>query len=378
MKILFVLTYYHPHCSGLTVYVQRLARALAARGHSVTVLTSQYSQSLPREEFFEQARIVRAPVLFRVSKGVVMPAFPFVAYPLIKESDVVSIHLPQMEGALVAFLSRLAHKRVVLTYHCDLRLPSGILNRIADQMIGLVHFLAGVLSNQIVAYTHDYAEHSPFLSKFPSKTIVIYPPIEIPHPTPSSTLRFQEKHNLNGRQIIGYAGRVAEEKGLEYLIKAIPLLVSSMPDALVVFAGEYLNVIGEKVFQKLEPVIDEYRDRLLFLGLLGEQDMADFFSACEVLVLPSLNSTESFGLVQVESMLCGTPVVATTLPGVREAIRVTGMGKLIPPRDEHALANAVVDVVQDRIRYVKPRSRIEEVFSLTKTIDQYERLFQSQ
>jgi glycogen synthase len=73
LRILQVLTYYRPHTSGLTIYVERLAKALTARGHEVTVLTSRYHPSLPLEERFERLRIVRVPVLLRISKGVIMP-----------------------------------------------------------------------------------------------------------------------------------------------------------------------------------------------------------------------------------------------------------------------------------------------------------------
>ena len=79
MKVLLVLTYYDPHVSGLTIYVKRLASTLARRGHQVTVLTSRYDPSLPAEEVIDGVRVIRAPVLFRVSKGVIMPTFPFLA-----------------------------------------------------------------------------------------------------------------------------------------------------------------------------------------------------------------------------------------------------------------------------------------------------------
>ena len=76
MKILFILTYYRPHVSGLTIYVERLAKVLAERGHTVTVLTSHYTKDLPNEEQMDGVRVVRVPVAFRFNKGVVMPAFP--------------------------------------------------------------------------------------------------------------------------------------------------------------------------------------------------------------------------------------------------------------------------------------------------------------
>ena len=75
MKIVEVLTYYRPHISGLTIYVERLSKALACQGHEVTVLTSQYNKQLPLNEMMDGVRIKRVPVAFRVSKGVIMPMF---------------------------------------------------------------------------------------------------------------------------------------------------------------------------------------------------------------------------------------------------------------------------------------------------------------
>jgi len=125
MRILTVLTYYRPHTSGLTIYAERLAKALARRGHQVTVLTSQYERSLPREEQVDGVRIVRAPVMWRVSKGVIMPTFGFLATRLVLSHDVVHLHLPQFDAAGIALRGRLLRKPTVITYHCDLRMPLG-------------------------------------------------------------------------------------------------------------------------------------------------------------------------------------------------------------------------------------------------------------
>jgi glycosyltransferase involved in cell wall biosynthesis len=103
--------------------------------------------------------------------------------------------------------------------------------------------------------------------------------------------------------------------------------------------------------------------------------MAAFFKACDVTVLPSINSTETFGLVQVESMICGTPVVASGLPGVREPVRMTGMGRIIPPRDPAWLAEAVVDILDHRQDYVRPTGNIKELFSPDAIAARYESLF---
>src|SRR5512141_1360829 len=117
MKVLIALTYYRPHTSGLTIYAERLARSLAARGHRVTVLTSQYDKSLPREERLDGVTVVRVPVAFRVSKGVIMPTFGAVAWRMVRDHDVVSLHLPQFDASGLAARGRLLKKPVTMTYH---------------------------------------------------------------------------------------------------------------------------------------------------------------------------------------------------------------------------------------------------------------------
>ncbi|MBI4758003.1 MAG: glycosyltransferase family 4 protein [Chloroflexi bacterium] len=376
MRILLALTYYRPHISGLTIYGQRLAHALAARGHQVTVLTSHYAKELPYEETVDGVRIIRVPVLFRISKGVIMPGFPLTAWKLINSSDIVSVHLPQLEGGLLAFMCRfLARKKAVLTYHCDLRLPPGWFNRLIDRVVYLDNRLAASWAHQIVAYTQDYAIHSPLLSQFQDKIRVIYPPVCLDPPTQKGLQELRERMGLDGKRVIGFAARFAAEKGVDHLLHALPQILTEIPDVKVVFAGEYRNVIGENVYERLEPLIKQYQEHLVFLGVLPQSQMANFFSLCDVLTVPSVNPTESFGLVQVEAMLCGTPVVASDLPGVREPVRVTGMGEIVPVGDEQALAAALTRVLKGKHSYVKSRELIKAIFDIETTVAEYERLF---
>ncbi|MCG2768635.1 MAG: glycosyltransferase family 4 protein, partial [Anaerolineae bacterium] len=148
------------------------------------------------------------------------------------------------------------------------------------------------------------------------------------------------------------------------------------PNLQVLYAGEYEDVMGERAYMdRLKPIIERYRDHWAFLGVVPPDEMAEFFSVCDCLVVASVNSTESFGLVQVEAMLSGTPVVATDLPGVREPVRVTGMGEVVPKEDARALGQAVVRVLRHGDAYVEPREEIERIFSLQRTVEEYERLF---
>ena len=375
MKILIALTYYRPHISGLTIYVERLAGALARRGHQVTVLTSRFDKSLAPREMVDGVTVIRHPVAFKLSKGAIMPGFLSHALALMTQHDVVSVHLPQAEGGPLGLFSQIARKPVVLTYHCDLQLPPGVFNRLVDRMVFTSNVMAGMFASRIVAYTKDYAVNSPLLSRFLNKINVIYPPVEMARPDPQAVALLKKKYHAEGSCVVGFAARFAEEKGIDYLIGAIPLVAEKCPSVKFLLAGETLKVIGENVWERLQPQIEANRQYIEILGTVPNKEMGNFFGACDVLTVPSINSTESFGLVQVEAMLSGCPVVASNLPGVREPVRVTGMGEIVEPRDARVLADALLKVVSNKAQYQRPRQEIESIFAIETTVAAYEKLF---
>jgi glycosyltransferase involved in cell wall biosynthesis len=375
MRLLFALTYYRPYISGLTIYVQRLATELARRGHTVTVLTSQYDPSLPVRELMDGVRVVRAPVAARVSKGVIMPNFGWLASALALQHDAMSLHLPQFDAPGLALRGRLLRQPVVLTYHCDLKLAPGLLNRVANTVVNAANTAAASLATTIVTYTQDYADHSPYLSRFRSKVRVIPPPIEMAAVSPDEVQAFRQRWNIQG-PVIGHVARLAAEKGVEVLLHALPRVLQAYPEARVMFAGAYQNVLGEEAYAlRLAPLLEQYRDHWTFLGNLSQAELAAFYPNCATIVLPSLNSTESFGMVQVEAMLCGTPSIASALPGVRQVVYQTGMGEVVPIGDSAGLGEAIVRVIRNRAQYVRPREDIAGMFSTERTATEYEALF---
>jgi glycosyltransferase involved in cell wall biosynthesis len=378
MRILTSLTYYHPHYSGLTIYAERLARALVERGHQVTVLTSRYDRSLPATQVLGGVQVIRSHVLMRMSKAVIMPTMFYLAWINIKHTDIVHLHLPQLDAAYIALISRLLNKPVVLTYQCDLRLPAGLINSIANQVSYLANHIAFRLAHVVVTISLDYAEASPFMRHYLSKTRAILPPVELMPPTQADMQSFLNKANLEpGQRIIGMAARLATEKGVEYLVEAMHEILIQHPTARVLYMGQYQKVMGEEeYYRRLAPKIQELGEHWTFLGNLPPAELTAFFQRCEVTVLPSINSTEAFGIVQLESMSCGTPVVASNLPGVRQPVYLTGMGRVVPPADPHALAQAITEVLDHPERYRGDINGVINRFAPQRIAEEYEQVFE--
>jgi glycosyltransferase involved in cell wall biosynthesis len=376
MRLLIALTYYRPYTSGLTIYVERLATALAQRGHTVTVLTSQYDPSLPQREMVDGVRVVRAPVLARVNKGVIMPTIGWLASALAVQHDAMSLHLPQFDVPGLALRGRLLRQPVVLTYHCDVKLAPGLFNRVANTAVDAANNIGATLATAIVTYTQDYADHSPYLSRFRSKVRIIPPPVELPSVDPAEVQAFARRWNIQG-PVIGMVTRLAAEKGVEVLLEALPRVLEAYPNARVMFAGTYQNVLGEEAYAlRLAPLLEQHRDHWTFMGNLSQRELAAFYPNLSALVVPSLNSTEAFGLVQVEAMLSGTPSIASALPGVRQPVHQTGMGEVTPIGDSDALASAIIRVIRNRAEYIRPREEIAARYNTERTAAEYEALFE--
>ena len=379
MKVLITSTYFHPYSSGLSVYALRVARGLVGIGHEVCVLTSRYDKRLPLEETQDGVKIVRVKVGMKLSKGVLMPGLRVQAKKWIEWADVVNVHMPQFESFVFARLAKQLKRPMVVTYHCDLVMSGGWFSQLAGWGTKLLGNRALKQARVIVQNTLDYARHSKVLYPYMDKVVEVPTPVVFLETELSEKHAFREKYGLaENDKVLGLAGRVASEKGHEYLAQALPLIWEKYPTARVVHAGNWKGVIGEEAYlAKVEAMIRPFGEKWKSLGFLTDDDFMRFFAACDLLVFSSLNATESFGIVQIEALSQGTPVVASDLPGVRQPVLQTGLGRIVPVRDAAALAEGILSVLDERDEARVVPEVYLKLFEQKMVAERYQEIFES-
>lgn len=372
MKILFILTYYYPHWTGLTKYAQRLAEGLASQGDRVSVLATKHDDSLKDREIIKKVEVIRKPILFRLSRTLISIKFILSFWKLIKENDSIIVYLPFAEVLFVSAIAKLWGKKLILVHNGDLVLPGGIFNRVLEAIYYWSTKLSLSLCSNVVVYTSDYANHSQLLSQFRNKWVEIWPLFVIPKPREEEIRQMMEKYNLQGKKIIGFSGRFVEEKGVDILLKAIPLVKAKIKKVHFVFVGEY-KMAYENFYQKCIELIKQNEENITFLGLIkNENILASFYAMCDCLVLPS--RTECLGSVQVEAMLCGSPVVASNIPGARMIVGKTGMGVVVEKENPQSLARGIIEVLNNRPKYMRNEANVKKIYDYEKTLREYKKV----
>ena len=228
MKVLFSLTYYTPYVSGLTLYVKRLSEALVKKGYDITVLSINFDKKDHVVQFVNGVRVVRADYFAKISKGFISIDWLTKSWEEVRKADVVIINLPQFEGVIPALFGRILGKKVIAIYHCDVILPEGILNFLAEKALLFSNYLSLSLSEKIISYTKDFADNSFLLKQFKNKVVVIYPPVPDIEVNKRIPKILRDKITGPSDFVIGVAARLAAEKGIEYLLESIPVIKSEL------------------------------------------------------------------------------------------------------------------------------------------------------
>jgi glycosyltransferase involved in cell wall biosynthesis len=380
VKILLTATYYLPNVSGITIYIKVLAEELVKRGHEVTILTSEHDSQSKSEEMVNGVKIIRLPIWFYIGKGPIYPSFLFRSIKEISNNQVINCHLPQPESLWLVLWGKILGKKVFLTHHTDLSFWKGLKNKLIDSGVFVCQYIAAILSDGLIPYTNDYANHSYLLKNFFTKIRAIYPPIKFDKEENVELKNKIDKLIKNKKYVIGFCGRIAKQKGIELLIESTKLLDEKLGNKnyIILMAGP-TKVIGENYFDYLQNKYPKIlKEKFVFLDNIERKYLSNFYEKLDLLVLPSDDILESFGWVQVEAMKCGTPCVTTNLPGMRVPILKTNFGSLFKNRNKKDLTKKLEEVLKNGKKYYQNKyTKNLKIFDYKNSIDDYEKLFEN-
>lgn len=376
MKIVQVAPYYLPHTGGIERYVHNLSRALADRGHEVTILTANVPPASPVETD-GGVTVKRSTCLARPFNDPLVPSFFGLGREL-AGADVLHAHNAYSCAALgAAFARKRCGVPMVLTHHGQHLFGTPL----RDMVVALYRrtierwLVSGV--DQVVALSPSDAE---YISAFgiEQERISVIPnaicPEDFLSHTDESISRFEERFQLNGRRRVLFVGQISTRKGVDVLLRAANLIVNRRNgDAPVFFVageGDYLDPARE--LARSLGVADHVR----FPGRIGFTDLVSAYRSSDLYALPSFS--EGMPTVILEAMFFGLPVVTTDLPCLRDNFGDHAV--LVPPGDEHALARAVMGLLDDpgRCRQLSEggQALVRSNYTWDKVVLTYERLYE--
>lgn len=337
MRVTMLSKLYPPWIGGLELQVQQMARALVSSGADVriSVVTAHPGSARMRRDEDEGIKIARAATIARIARTPITIGMR----RLIRQTrpDILHFHSPNPGAELLAPIMD-PRLRVVVTYYHDvirqkslLPLYQPVLERVLKR------------ADRIIAWSEELVESSRMLRTHRDKVVVIPGGIDTRSfmPTPETRRRAGEYRRLlsNGAPLVLFVGRLVYYKGLRYLLEA-----ARNVEASFVIAGEGDDRIALETHTERLGI----RERIHFLGAVPAAELPSLMQASDMLVLPSSENTETFGLVQLEAHVSGKPTICTDLPTGVTSVNLNGVtGLVVPPRDSGALADAINRLLHD-------------------------------
>jgi rhamnosyl/mannosyltransferase len=326
-RVLHLGKYYPPHMGGMETHLQALVRGISGK-YSIEVLVAN-DHVCRQVEHLDGSMIRRVPTFGTLASMPVTPTLPYEFWR--SHADLVHIHTPN-PGAAFSLAVSGYRGPLIITHHSD-TLGRRQLSCLTAPFIRHVMTRA----DAIIVTSQRYLDSSNELVPYARKCHII--PLGIGEeafrtPRAVDVQDIQEKF---GPHIVLAVGRLVEYKGFPYLIRAIKQLDANL---VIIGTGPEASAL-----QSLANDLN-IQSRVHFVGRVIE--LAPYFAAAEIFAFPSISRAEAFGMVQLEAMAAGLPVVNTDIQSAVPEISIHGQtGWTVPPGDSEALANALQSLLEN-------------------------------
>jgi glycosyltransferase involved in cell wall biosynthesis len=323
---------------GAENYILNLCRKLTKLNNKVVVFTSTKS---PRN--LNSIKVHSTGFLFKYSNTPINFWGTKLRKVVRKEKPAVivaSLSIPFMADAA----ARIAKKENIpffLVYFNDY-IKQDLLERVFLHLYySLVLKKTFSLSKKIIVLSEYYAKKSFVLKPFLDKTVVVPPFVDLNE--------FKNKNEVKDSSskmvlFVGALNKGQKYKGLNYLIKAVSILKKEFPEIKLVVVGEGNNM---HYFKKLTEK-NKIQENVFFAGRVSQEKLLAFYAECSMLVLPSINDSEGFGLVLLEAMAFSKPVVGSNTGGIPAVIKHGFNGLLVEPKNEVKLCKAIEFLLKNK------------------------------
>lgn len=369
MKLLYLYKDYYPVFGGVENYVRQLAEAMQKRGHEAEVLVTNTHWRGVRE-IIEGVPVTKTGRLLNLSSAPVsLTMFSDLYRRLLSSAnrpDIIHLQFPYPTGELAWLSSRLlslggaARPKTVLTYHSDIVRQKRLLKLYSP-------FLSRVLKDvdTIVATSPQYIASSPWLQRVADKCVVAPLGVDYARFANVQTAKVAALKAKFGQQpLLLFAGRLRYYKGLQFLLQALPRVAAACKLVVV-------GIGPMEVEWKAQATALGLNNRVVFVGEVGDDDLPAYYQAADIFVLPACERSEAFGIVQLEAMAAGCPVISTELGTGTSYINQNGVtGLVVPPSDPSALANALATLLANAPLRLQMAEQAQERIQAEFTIEQ--------
>ena len=334
MKVLIVSDIFYPHTGGVSEHILHLWETLRAFGHDAKVLAPSFGRNYPYvdENFIRMGRAIKIPKNQSFSVITIGLTLPWTIRKFLDREKFDVVHL---QGELAPMLPYFAIKystgKNFITLHSaheesfGYQLWEPLLEQYFRKINGLIA-VSTVARDSVSKY-------------FPGEYRIIPNGIDVrrfgPDKPPVKNL---EKYSPK----ILFVGRFEPRKGLKYLLQAFPRVLAAFPDAKLVVVG---RGVLEKYYRRY--VEDHIKDHVIFAGFASRDELPSYYASCDIFCSPATGA-ESFGIILLEAMASGKPIVASDIPGYRTVMEDNEEGLFFTPCDPDALAEKIIRLLGDR------------------------------